>query len=320
MKAKVGIIGAAGYTAGELIRVLLRHPEVEIRCVQSKSQAGKKITEIHQDLVGETELIFQSEVEVCEINFLCKGHGESQRIIADRPELMDKLVIDLSQDFRLPGEHAFHYGLPEWNKDKIAGARLVANPGCFAASIQLALLPAVAAGLVDSDVHVSGITGSTGAGQGFSMTSHYSWRHGNASAYKALEHQHLLEIGETVQQVNHDFDHEINFIPYRGAFTRGIITTSYFQTSAALSELQAVYSSYYQQAVFTHLVDRNPDVKLVVNTNKCLIFPTIVRGKAVIVSVLDNLLKGAVGQAVQNMNIMKGYDETSGLKLKSTAF
>ncbi|MFZ9045572.1 MAG: N-acetyl-gamma-glutamyl-phosphate reductase [Cyclobacteriaceae bacterium] len=320
MKTKVGIIGGAGYTAGELLRLLVNHPSVEVVYVQSASQAGKKVSEVHQDLIGEIQLEFQLEVKACEINFLCKGHGASKDLLERHPELLDYNVIDLSQDFRLKGDHSFVYGLPEKNTAHIQSAHLIANPGCFATSIQLALLPSVKKGVINSDIHVSGITGSTGAGQSFSTTSHYSWRHGNASVYKSLNHQHLLEIGETVLSYDSSFDFHINFIPYRGAFTRGIITTSYFDTELTDDDLRDVYNEFYPNAPFTHVVETNPDVKQVVNTNKCLVFPQVINGKAVVVSVIDNLLKGAVGQAVQNMNLLLGIDEKTGLQLKSTAF
>jgi N-acetyl-gamma-glutamyl-phosphate reductase len=320
MKTKVGIIGAAGYTAGELIRLLLNHEGVTLELLQSESQAGLPITKVHQDLIGETDLVFEKNICSCDVYFLCKGHGESAKILAEYPELLNAKVIDLSQDFRLAGEHDFVYGLPELDREEISKASHIANPGCFATSIQLGLLPAFANQLVKSDVHTSGITGSTGAGQSFSLTSHYSWRNSNASVYKALTHQHLQEIGETVIGLDVAFSGSINFIPYRGAFTRGIITTSYFDTDATEAELIEIYQSYYQDALFTHVTDVNPDVKGVVNTSKALVYPKVINGKAVVISVIDNLLKGASGQAVQNMNLVMEFPENQGLQLKSIAF
>ena len=320
MKTKVGIIGAAGYTAGELIRLLLNHEGVTLELLQSESQAGLPITKVHQDLIGEADLIFEKDVRSCDVYFLCKGHGESVKILSEYPELLNGKVIDLSQDFRLVGKHDFVYGLPELKREVIRKATHIANPGCFATAIQLGLLPVFASKLVRSDVHASGITGSTGAGQSFSLTSHYSWRNSNASVYKALSHQHLQEIGETVLGLDGAFSGTVNFIPYRGAFTRGIITTSYFDTDATEDELIETYQSYYQDALFTHVTETNPDVKGVVNTNKAFVYPQVINGKAVVISVIDNLLKGASGQAVQNMNLILGFPENQGLQLKSIAF
>jgi N-acetyl-gamma-glutamyl-phosphate reductase len=321
-KIKIGIIGAAGYTAGELIRILVNHPQVEITIALSESQAGKAISSIHTDLIGESDLTFASDLnpDQADVFFLCKGHGESKKIIDSNPALLSKKIIDLSQDFRMAGSHDFVYGLPEINRKTIAKASHVANPGCFATCIQLGILPAIQAGIGLGDLHISGITGSTGAGQGFSSTSHFSWRQNNSSVYKPLEHQHLLEIGQSIIQLNSGFENEVQFIPYRGAFTRGIICTTYFETDASEEELLAVYRLAYKDHQFTHVLDQNPDLKMVVNTNKALIFPSKIGNKAVIVSVIDNLLKGASGQAVQNMNLMCGLDETAGLKLKASAF
>lgn len=320
MKYKVGIIGAAGYTAGELIRILVNHPEVELNCAQSASQAGSGVAAFHH-LIGETDLDFTQEVdESCDVYFLCKGHGESKGIIEEYGWLLEKKVIDLSQDFRLKGDHDFAYGLPELNRELISSSSLIANPGCFASSIQLGLLPALNSALVKGDIHVSGITGSTGAGQKLSATTHFSWRQANASVYKALNHQHLLEIGETVSGLADDFPWEIRFIPYRGAFTRGIITTSYFQADLGSDELREVYQNYYEDQLFTHVVNFNPDLKQVVNTNKALVFPQIIGSQAVVVTVIDNLLKGASGQAIQNMNLILGLPEDTGLRLKASTF
>ncbi|MEQ9402748.1 MAG: N-acetyl-gamma-glutamyl-phosphate reductase [Cyclobacteriaceae bacterium] len=321
-KMRVGIIGAAGYTAGELIRILVNHPGVELVLAQSNSQSGKKVSAIHTDLVGETGLIFTSGFPVGDLDvaFLCKGHGESINIIKAHPELLNIKLVDLSQDFRLIGDHDFIYGLPEINRETIASAAHIANPGCFATCIQLGILPAIHGGLVNHDIHVSGITGSTGAGQALSNTSHFSWRSNNAGVYKPFAHQHLHEIRETVQSQNGMWNGKINFIPYRGAFTRGIITTSYFETDSTESQLKDCYESAYENEPFTHMTDSNPDLKMVVNTNKAVIYPAVINGHAMVISVIDNLLKGASGQAVQNMNLLFGLEENTGLNLKASAF
>lgn len=318
---KVGIIGAAGYTAGELIRILIHHPEVEITFAQSESQAGKQLWEVHKDLVGETSLHFsENPNQKADVVFLCKGHGESKKVLKAFPDLLEKKIVDLSHDFRLEGEHDFVYGLPEMNREVITGSDHVANPGCFATSIQLGLLPVVQKGWLNGSVSISGITGSTGAGQSLSTTSHFSWRSNNASVYKALTHQHLLEIEESLKGVSPDFHGKLLFIPYRGAFTRGIITTSHFESSVSEEELIQAYEDFFFDHPFTIVVKENPDLKQVVGTNKCLVFPQVINGTAVITTVIDNLLKGASGQAVQNMNLQFGLDESTGLKLKATAF
>ncbi len=319
---KVGIIGAAGYTAGELIRILIHHPKVELSWIQSESQAGKPVTDVHSDLIGDSDLVFTSEIKNSEADlvFLCKGHGESKKIIDGHPRLLDLKIIDLSHDYRLKGDHQFVYGLPELNREAIKEAQYVANPGCFATSIQLGLMPAASGDVIYGDVHISGITGSTGAGQGFSQTSHFSWRNNNMSVYKAFEHQHLHEIGETLKSLDDDFEHDLNFIPYRGNFTRGIITTSYFKSGIAEDELISTYRKYYQKHLFTHVADQNPDLKQVVNTNKALVYPKKMGERVMVITVIDNLLKGASGQAVQNMNLMLGMKESLALDLKASAF
>ena len=319
---KVGIIGAAGYTAGELMRILVHHPEAEVVLAQSESQAGKNVTEVHKDLIGETDLAFSREIAGHEaaVFFLCKGHGESKIIMERHPALLEKKIIDLSQDFRLKSNHDFIYGLPEINRDELSNVDHIANPGCFATSIQLGLLPAVVSDSIIGSVSISGITGATGAGQKLSDTSHFSWRSNNASVYKPLTHQHLFEINETFKSVNTDFNSTLHFIPYRGAFTRGIITTSHFETSLSERQLLESYQRFYSDALFTHVVEENPDLKQVVGTNKCLVYPRVIEGTAIVVSVIDNLLKGASGQAVQNMNLQFGLSEKSGLNLKSTVF
>lgn len=321
-KIKVGIVGAAGYTAGELIRILLHHPNVEIVNLQSESQVGKDISSVHTDLVGETELTFSGAInaEDLDVVFLCKGHGESQKLVQANPDLLKIKVIDLSQDFRLVGNHNFVYGLPEINRTEIKSAEYIANPGCFATAIQLGILPAIKNGLVDGDIQVSGITGSTGAGQSFSATSHFSWRSNNASVYKPFLHQHLNEVGESCSLLNADWDGSINFIPYRGAFARGIITTSYFDTEASDEELRTAYKTAYMDHPCTHVNSENPDLKMVVNTNKAVVYPAVIEGKGMVVTVIDNLLKGASGQAVQNMNLLFDLDEKTGLNFKASAF
>lgn len=322
MKIKVGIIGAAGYTAGELLRILVHHPEIEITLVQSDSQAGKKVCDVHKDLIGEVDLVFGLTIDTTQFDvaFLCKGHGESSKIVKNNPDLLDKKIVDLSQDFRLIGEHDFVYGLPESNKTKIKTAKHIANPGCFATGIQLGILPAIKSGFVNGDIHVSGITGSTGAGQSLLTTSHFSWRNNNASVYKPFLHQHLKEISESYSILNDQWKGQINFIPYRGAFARGIITTSYFDTNVGDEELKAVYKKAYDDQAFTHVIDENPDLKMVVNTNKAVVYPAVIEGKGMVISVIDNLLKGASGQAVQNMNLLFGLDEKTGLNFKALAF
>lgn len=322
MKIKVGIVGAAGYTAGELIRLLANHSQVEIEWIQSESQAGKYVYEIHKDLYGQSKLVFTSELDSNAVDavFLCKGHGESAKLLVENPDLHTLHIIDLSHDFRRSGDHDFVYGLPELNKEKIEKAKFIANPGCFATCFQLGLLPAVQANVVKSDIHISGVTGSTGAGQSLSETSHFSWRSNNASVYKPLTHQHLLEAGESFIQSNSEFNYSVYFIPYRGAFTRGIVTTSYFDTDVSEPDLMEVYEQAYGTHPFTQCTSINPDVKMVVNTNNCFVCPKIIDGKAVVISVLDNLLKGASGQAVQNMNLIFGLEETTGLQLKASAF
>ncbi|MDE0471270.1 MAG: N-acetyl-gamma-glutamyl-phosphate reductase [Ekhidna sp.] len=319
---KVGIIGAAGYTAGELIRILIHHSQAEIIFLQSESHAGKNVAEVHKDLIGETDLLFSKEISKDEVGvfFLCKGHSESKIIVEQNPFVLKKKVIDLSQDFRLKTNHDFVYGLPEINRNKLRGANHIANPGCFATSIQLSLLPAIKLNSIAGSVSISGITGATGAGQKLSPTSHFSWRSNNASVYKALTHQHLLEVNETFKSINTDFDSKLLFIPYRGAFTRGIITTAHFETSLSENQLLDTYKHFYAEAPFTHIVEENPDLKQVVGTNKCLVYPKVINGTAIVISVIDNLLKGASGQAVQNMNLQFGIPEKTGLNLKSIVF
>lgn len=320
-KIKAGIVGGAGYTGGETLRLLVNHPNVEISFVQSRSQAGKKVAELHRDLLGDCDLIFsdthQHEVDVV---FLCLGHGESKVFLADANIPFGTKIIDLSQDFRLgekSGERDFVYGLPELQKEKIKQANSIANPGCFATTIELGLLPLANKGLL-GEVHTTGITGSTGAGQKLQETSHFSWRANNISAYKTLSHQHLKEINQTIKGLQPQFEGAIHFVPWRGAFSRGIYVSSVLKSSLTLEEAYQLFTAFYDSAVFTHVSHTMIDLKQVVNTNKCLLHLEKVDGNLVVHSATDNLLKGASGQAVQNMNLMFGLEETAGLKLKAT--
>lgn len=321
-KLRVGIIGGAGYTAGELTRILLYHPTAEIIYSQSESNADNPIASVHQDLIGETDMRFSAGFEQeADVVFLCKGHGQSRKFLSENTLPGAPRIIDLSHDYRLrETSDGFVYGLPELNHAAIGKAHKVANPGCFATCIQLGLLPAFASGAVEGDVSISGITGSTGAGQSLTRTSHFSWRNNNMSVYKALNHQHLQEIGESVRQLASTYHDQLLFIPYRGNFPRGIITTSHFSTSMTHQELVDSYADFYVSAAFTHVTDHNPDLKMVANTNKAIVHPQVIDGTAVVISVIDNLLKGASGQAVQNMNIMFGLEEHLGLNLKSIAY
>ena len=318
-KIKIGIIGGAGYTGGELLRILIHHPQVEIVYVNSKSQAGKPVYSTHTDLLGDTDLTFSDELHTdVDAIFLCSGHGESKKFLVAHPEFNVVKIIDLSTDFRDQSE-GFVYGLAELQRDKIRQANHVANPGCFATSIELALLPLAQAGLIHDDVHVSAVTGSTGAGQSLSPTGHFSWRSNNISIYKAFTHQHLTEIGMVISS-SQGAKPTVNFIPYRGTFTRGIMANVYTKFSGTLEEAKTLYRNYYAEHPFTHISDSPVDVKQVVNTNKCLISLEVHDGNLLITSVIDNLTKGASGQAVQNMNLMFGLEEKMGLGLKSAGF
>lgn len=318
---KVGIVGGAGYTAGELLRILLNHPEVEITFVNSTSNAGNKLYDVHEGLYGETEMVFTNLFPFDEIDalFICSGHGESTKFLAEHNIPENLKIIDLAQDFR-DESNGFVYGLPELNRERIKKANKVANPGCFATGIQLGLLPLAANGLLKGEVHVNGITGSTGAGVKPGPTSHFSWRNNNISVYKAFTHQHLKEIRQSLVQLQSDFDKEINFIPVRGNFSRGIFVSTYIDCDLELSELRKIYADFFSDAAFTFMTEANPDLKQVVNTNKVIIQINKHGNKLLILTVIDNLLKGASGQAVQNMNLMFGLEETCGLKLKSVAF
>jgi len=319
---KVGILGAAGYTGGELIRLLLNHPKAEIVFANSESNAGNLVSDVHEGLIGETELRFTDEMPFDQVDvvFFCFGHGKSEQFLKEHSIPAHVKIIDLAQDFRIQGEHDYVYGLPEINKAEIAKAQHVANPGCFATCIQVALLPAAKMGLLTKDVAVNAITGSTGAGQKPGATTHFSWRNNNLSIYKAFSHQHIAEIRQSLKQVQGCLDADIDFIPYRGDFARGIFCTAVIKTPANGSDIVAAYQEFYKDAAFTHYTDKAIDLKQVVNTNKALVHVDTFDGKVLVTSAIDNLLKGAVGQAVQNMNIMFGIDETTGLKLKASAF
>lgn len=319
---KAGIIGGAGYTAGELIRILVNHPEVELDFIYSTSSAGKPVHAIHQDLVGETEILFSNKINAeADVVFLCLGHGNSKQFLNENSFSARTKIIDLSTDFRsTDASHDFIYGLPELNRKQIETANNIANPGCFATAINLALLPLAYAGLLKEDVHINAVTGATGAGTSFSATTHFSWRDNNFSAYKAFEHQHLAEIGQSVQQLQEDFSSDINFIPNRGNFSRGIHCTAYTFFEGALEDAIGMYERFYATAPFTHIVEDELHLKQVVNTNKCLIRLQKFDNKILVTSVIDNLLKGASGQAVQNMNLMFGLEEILGLRLKANYF
>lgn len=320
---RVGIIGGAGYTAGELCRILLNHPDAELVFVNSSSNAGNLLTDVHEGLYGETELRFTDQLpfESVDVVFFCFGHGKSTQFLAEHTVPDHVRIIDMAQDFRLAdASHDYIYGLPELNRDAICGARHVANPGCFATCIQLGLLPLAKAGLLVGDVTVNAITGSTGAGVKPGATTHFSWRTGNMSIYKAFNHQHVPEIKQSLRQLQPQFGGEVDFLPYRGDFPRGIFATSLMRTEAPLEVVEQNYRDFYSSAAFTHYVEKDIDMKQVVNTNKCLVHVGKYGDKLLVTSCIDNLLKGASGQAVQNMNLMFGLDEMAGLRLKSLAF
>ena len=320
---RVGILGAAGYTGGELIRLLFNHPEAEIVFANSESNAGNPVADVHEGLYGDTELCFTSEMpfDSVDVVFFCFGHGKSEAFLKEHSIPENVKIVDLAQDFRLEApDHDYVYGLPEINKERIAKAQHVANPGCFATCIQLGLLPAASMGLIKGSVAVNAITGSTGAGQKATATTHFSWRNNNMSIYKAFTHQHVPEIRQSLRQVQGHLDADIDFIPYRGDFSRGIFATEVIKTDRPLEEIVEAYKAFYRDARFTHYVDKAIDMKQVVNTNKALVHCDKYGDKLLVTSTIDNLLKGAVGQAVQNMNIMFGLDEATGLNLKSSAF
>jgi len=338
-QVRAGIIGGAGYAGGEMIRLLVNHPGVDIRFIHSKSNAGKNVYEVHEDLLGDTDLKFDAEWHSdVDVVFLCLGHGEAKKFLDESGAGLDGiLIIDLSQDYRLHsgggrpkmGEHSFVYGLPEMNREEIRQANAIANPGCFATAIQLGLLPLAKAGLL-TEVYSTGITGSTGAGQSLSSTGHFSWRANNIQAYKTLNHQHMKEVGQSLQQLQPGFGRPsaaegtgsggVHFTPWRGDFTRGIFISSQLRCEKSPEEVLALYEDFYKGHPFT-IVTRKPiALKQVVNTNKCLIQVEQVGHQLVVHSAIDNLLKGASGQAVQNMNLLFGFEETTGLHLKANAF
>ena len=336
---KVGILGAAGYTGGELIRLLLNHPDAKIVFANSESNAGNPVCDVHEGLVGETDLCFTNEMpfDKVDVVFFCFGHGKSEQFLKEHTIPENVKIIDLAQDFRIKGNHDYVYGLPEINREEIQKARHVANPGCFATCIQLALLPAAHMGLLKEDVAVNAITGSTGAGQKPGATTHFSWRNNNLSIYKPFTHQHLAEIYQSLNQLQHspslgggEEEVSVDFIPYRGDFARGIFCTAVIKTSAPIEDVTRAYKDFYRDAAFTHYCDKSIDLKQVVNTNKALVHVEKYGSKLLITSCIDNLLKGAVGQAVQNMNLMfsdkqgsktgQHIDETEGLRLKASAF
>ncbi|WP_166332377.1 N-acetyl-gamma-glutamyl-phosphate reductase [Sphingobacterium chungjuense] len=337
-KIKAGIVGSAGYTGGELLRVLIYHPEVEIVFANSGSNAGKKVYAVHNDLLGDTELEFSTDFHAnIDVLFLCLGHGDARKFLDENPVDPKVKIIDLSQDYRLRDHQAytngqFVYGLPELNRELIKQAQFIANPGCFATNIQLALLPLAKAGLLPNQIHVNATTGSTGAGQKPSATTHFSWRNNNLSAYKSFEHQHLQEISESLDQLQSGYlptgdeslltraQQRINFIPQRGDFARGIFSAIYVDADISAANAYALYEEYYQSHPFTFVSEQNIDLKQVVNTNKSIMHLEKHGDKLLILNATDNLLKGASGQAVQNMNLMFGLDERAGLNLKPAGF
>jgi len=320
---RAGIIGGAGYTAGELIRILLNHPQVQLIFVNSTSNAGNKLSDVHSGLLGETDMRFTDQLPYDKIDvlFFCTAHGDTKKFIEANDIPKNLKIIDLSTDYRHKAEgNNFVYGLPELNKEQIKKSSYIANPGCFATAIQLALLPLAKADQLNAEIHVNAITGSTGAGVKPSATSHFSWRENNISVYKAFEHQHLTEIKQSLLQLQGNFDQELNFIPVRGNFTRGIFATVYLNYSGTLEDAEKLFIDFYKDSPFVVVTDQNPDLKQVVNTNKCVLHLEKHGNKLLILSCIDNLVKGASGQAVQNMNLIFGLEETEGLKLKASAF
>ena len=323
---EIGIIGGAGYTAGELIRLLLNHPKANINFVYSTSNAGNKLHKVHKDLIGSTEISFTSQINTkVDTLFLCLGHGNSTIFLENNNFSKNTKIIDLSNDFRLLadknlGGKDFVYGLPELDKTVIKTAKYIANPGCFATALQLAILPLAAKGLLNNDIHINAVTGATGAGTSLSTTTHFTYRDNNYSHYKAFNHQHLGEINQTVNQLQANFNAEINFIPNRGNFSRGIFATTYTKYDGSLDDAVKIYKEYYKDAAFTFVSDEEIHLKQVINTNKCLIHLAKHGTKLLITSTIDNLLKGASGQAVQNLNLMYDFEETLGLNLKASYF
>ena len=325
VKIRAGIRGGSGYAAGELMRILLNHPVTDIQFVHSQSQASKYVSDIHTDLLGETDLKFSSTwSDDINVLFLCQGHGQSEKFLSENGIPARIKVIDIGSDFRLGDQERygrkFIYGLPEWNRKEIAQANSIANPGCFATGIELALLPLAAHHLLLSDVHIHAITGSTGSGQNPNVTTHFSWRDSNLSVYKPFRHQHLGEIRQLIIKAQPSFKHALNFIPVRGNFTRGIFSTLYVKCPVEECEIKDIYQKFYALHPFIYISETNPHLKQVVNTNKALLYLQKEDDYLLIISLIDNLLKGAVGQAVQNMNLMFGVEETTGLRFKANAF
>lgn len=319
---EAGVVGGAGYTAGELVRILTYHPEVEITSIQSSSQAGAPVASVHKDLAGETSLSFTDRVRKdVDVIFLCSGHGRSKAFVEEQIFPDQTKIIDLSHDFRIANvSHKFIYGLPELNRNKIQQSTRIANPGCFATCIELAVLPLAAQGLLKDNVHVTAVTGSTGAGQQPTQFTHFSWRNNNLSVYKAFEHQHLAEINQSILSLQSDFNHELYFVPMRGDFARGILATTYTKFEGDLDKANALYRDYYKDSPFVHVTEQNPDLKQVVNTNKCLLHLKKHGEILLVISMIDNLVKGASGQAVQNLNLSFGLEEKTGLQLKASVF
>jgi N-acetyl-gamma-glutamyl-phosphate reductase len=320
---KAGVIGGAGYTGGELLRILVNHPDVEIEFVNSNSNAGNKLYSVHEGLIGETDMVFTDQLpfEKIDVLFSCLGHGDTKKFLESHTVPSNVKIVDFTQDQRIKAEgNDFVYGLPEMNREKIKGAMHIANPGCFATAIQIGLLPLAKAGLLTNEINTTAITGSTGAGQKPSATSHFSWRNNNISVYKAFEHQHLLEIRQSLTQLQGKFDTELNFIPVRGDFARGIFVSTYMTSDLTIEQAYDLYNDFYKDAAFTFVAEGNIDLKQVVNTNKAVVSLQKHGNKLLVLSAIDNLLKGAAGQAVQNMNLLFGLDEKAGLKLKPSAF
>ena len=320
---KAGVIGGAGYTGGELLRILVNHPDVEIEFVNSNSNAGNKLYTVHEGLIGETDMVFTDQLpfEKIDVLFSCLGHGDTKKFLESHTVPANVKIVDFTQDHRIKAEgNDFVYGLPEMNREKIKGAMHIANPGCFATAIQIGLLPLAKAGLLTNEINTTAITGSTGAGQKPSATSHFSWRNNNISVYKAFEHQHLLEIRQSLTQLQGKFDTELNFIPVRGDFARGIFVSTYMTSDLTIEQAYDLYNDFYKDAAFTFVAEGNIDLKQVVNTNKAVVSLQKHGNKLLVLSAIDNLLKGAAGQAVQNMNLLFVLDEKAGLKLKPSAF
>ena len=324
-KIKVGIVGGSGYTGGELIRLLINHPNVDISFINSKTYTGKKVVDIHKDLIGELEIKFIGEIKDCDVLFLCLGHNKSEEFLRKTSINRKIKIIDLSQDYRIEKsfigndeKRDFIYGLPELYKNEIKTAKNISNPGCFATAIEISLIPSIEKKYIHGEVHTNAITGSTGAGVVPSKTTHFSWRNNNVSNYNVFNHRHLNEIYLHLNQICNDV--KINFIPVRGNFSRGIFCTSYFKSDVTVEEINEVYKIYYKNHPFVHISENDISLKEVINTNKCILNVSKVNDKILITSIIDNLIKGASGQAIQNMNLISGFEEMTGLKLKSSIF